>query len=30
MIVGVDIRDMRVAKTGQKTYIEELAKAFTG
>jgi glycosyltransferase involved in cell wall biosynthesis len=29
MIVGVDIRDMRVAKTGQKTYIEELAKAFT-
>ncbi len=28
LIIGVDIRDLRVAKTGTKTYLEELCKAF--
>lgn len=28
LIVGVDVRDLRVAKTGTKTYLEELCKAF--
>lgn len=28
LIIGVDIRDLRVAKTGTKTYLEELYKAF--
>ncbi|GAC1450840.1 MAG: hypothetical protein NVSMB7_13270 [Chitinophagaceae bacterium] len=28
MIVGVDIRDLQVAKTGQKTGLEELCKQF--
>lgn len=28
LIVGVDIRDLRVAKTGTKTYLEELCREF--
>ncbi|WP_419801093.1 glycosyltransferase family 4 protein [Mucilaginibacter sp.] len=28
LIIGVDVRDLRVAKTGTKTYLEELCKAF--
>lgn len=28
LIIGIDIRDLRVAKTGTKTYLEELCKAF--
>lgn len=28
LTIGVDIRDLRVAKTGTKTYLEELCKAF--
>jgi glycosyltransferase involved in cell wall biosynthesis len=28
IIIGVDIRDLRVAKTGTKTYLEELCRAF--
>jgi len=28
LIIGVDIRDLRVAKTGTKTYLEELCKEF--
>ena len=26
--IGIDIRDLRIAKTGTKTYLEELCKAF--
>lgn len=29
IIIGVDIRDLRFAKTGQKTYLEELYKQFS-
>lgn len=28
LIIGVDIRDLRIAKTGTKTYLEELCKEF--
>lgn len=28
LIIGVDIRDLKLAKTGTKTYLEELCKAF--
>jgi len=28
LIIGVDIRDLRVAKTGTKTYLEELCREF--
>lgn len=28
LIIGVDIRDLRVAKTGTRTYLEELCKEF--
>src|SRR4051812_32776336 len=28
LTVGVDVRDLRIAKTGTKTYLEELCKAF--
>lgn len=28
LIVGVDIRDLRIAKTGSKTYLEEIYKQF--
>jgi glycosyltransferase involved in cell wall biosynthesis len=28
LTIGVDIRDLKVAKTGTKTYLEELCKAF--
>ncbi|MGI4749999.1 MAG: glycosyltransferase family 4 protein [Janthinobacterium lividum] len=28
LIIGIDVRDLRVAKTGTKTYLEELCKAF--
>ncbi|SKB93100.1 glycosyltransferase family 4 protein [Daejeonella lutea] len=28
IIVGVDIRDLRIAKTGGKTYLEEISKQF--
>ena len=28
LILGVDIRDLRIAKTGTKTYLEELCKEF--
>lgn len=28
LIIGLDIRDLKVAKTGTKTYLEELCKAF--
>ncbi len=28
LIIGVDVRDLRVAQTGTKTYLEELCKAF--
>jgi len=28
LIIGVDIRDLRLAKTGTKTYLEEICKAF--
>lgn len=28
LTIGVDIRDLRIAKTGTKTYLEELCKAF--
>jgi glycosyltransferase involved in cell wall biosynthesis len=28
LIIGVDVRDLRVAKTGTKTYLEELCKEF--
>ncbi|OIR07039.1 4-alpha-N-acetylgalactosaminyltransferase [mine drainage metagenome] len=28
IIVGIDIRDLRIAKTGSKTYLEELCKQF--
>jgi glycosyltransferase involved in cell wall biosynthesis len=28
IVIGIDIRDLRLAKTGTKTYLEELCKAF--
>lgn len=28
LIIGVDIRDLKIAQTGTKTYLEELCKAF--
>jgi glycosyltransferase involved in cell wall biosynthesis len=28
LIIGVDVRDLKIAKTGTKTYLEELCKAF--
>lgn len=28
IIVGIDVRDLRIAKTGSKTYLEELCKQF--
>lgn len=28
LIIGIDVRDLRLAKTGTKTYLEELCKAF--
>lgn len=28
LTIGIDVRDLRIAKTGTKTYIEELCKAF--
>jgi glycosyltransferase involved in cell wall biosynthesis len=28
VVIGIDIRDLRLAKTGTKTYLEELCKAF--
>jgi glycosyltransferase involved in cell wall biosynthesis len=28
MIIGVDIRDLKLAKTGTKTYLEEMCRAF--
>ncbi|WP_316832406.1 glycosyltransferase family 1 protein [Pedobacter aquatilis] len=28
IIVGIDIRDLKIAKTGTKTYLEEICKAF--
>lgn len=28
LTIGVDVRDLRIAKTGTKTYLEELCKAF--
>lgn len=28
LIIGIDIRDLRLAETGTKTYLEELCKAF--
>jgi len=29
MVIGVDIRDLQLAKTGQKTTLEELCKQFS-
>lgn len=28
LTIGIDVRDLRIAKTGTKTYLEELCKAF--
>nr|MBC7613678.1 glycosyltransferase family 4 protein [Pseudopedobacter sp.] len=28
LVIGIDVRDLKVAKTGTKTYLEELVKAF--